>query len=239
MTSLKCRQESKESNQSDKRPWKIIEVGGVPNLRGFGGYPTELSRSHKTRKMFLYRSAHPGRLTEAGLNKLKDMGIKNIIDLTSDNETVVNYNISLERLTNEGLLRISCPLKRGLFSIDELLSRYGNYTTKDCEVKSISKRYVGLLEEGAETVRKILSILCSNPRSATLIHCSLGKDRTGIIFALLLLLAGVPDPLIAMEYSVSTEGLKGSVVDIEKFLRENTNSDALSRARALEMATAK
>jgi protein tyrosine/serine phosphatase len=40
-----------------------------------------------------------------------------------------------------------------------------------------------------------------------IIHCTAGKDRTGVICALILSLCGVPDDIIAYEYSLTEEGL--------------------------------
>lgn len=61
-------------------------------------------------------------------------------------------------------------------------------------------------------------------RECVLIHCTLGKDRTGMVFALLFLLAGVSDTVIASEYGLSTEGLAGCVDSIESYLNHATEN---------------
>lgn len=63
----------------------------------------------------------------------------------------------------------------------------------------------------------------------------MGKDRTGVIFAILLSLAGVPDDVVAEEYSRSEVALESALPEIaatiEKALPEVTADDALRRAR--------
>lgn len=63
----------------------------------------------------------------------------------------------------------------------------------------------------------------------------MGKDRTGVIFAILFSLAGVPDDVVAEEYSRSEAALESALPEvaaaIEKALPEVTADDALRRAR--------
>jgi protein tyrosine/serine phosphatase len=64
-----------------------------------------------------------------------------------------------------------------------------------------------------------------------LIHCTLGKDRTGMVFAVFLLLAEVPDAVIIREYGFSTSELSGYVERVEKYLKKVTkiHDEAIKR----------
>lgn len=77
-------------------------------------------------------------------------------------------------------------------------------------LQSTPEQYLALAisEAGIRAFQTIIRHLLSHPRQAILIHCTLGKDRTGIVFALLLSLAGVPDEAIATEYTLSEQGLE-------------------------------
>jgi protein tyrosine/serine phosphatase len=54
-----------------------------------------------------------------------------------------------------------------------------------------------------------------------LIHCSLGKDRTGVICALVLSICGVDDSTVAHEYALTTLGIKDKIVSIIAETRPN------------------
>ncbi|KAJ5655022.1 hypothetical protein N7490_002025 [Penicillium lividum] len=218
-----------------EKPFDFLEVEGIPNFRGFGGYPCSIKGYEETRKGLLYRSAHPGGMTEKGLGDLQAMGIKYIVDLTCYGEKTLPWNIPLKTLQKRGLHRLHMPIEKESFSVERLLLKYNTYEEEGPE--AVSRAYVDLLENGSETIRKLLLFLKANPNTATLVHCSLGKDRTGIVFILLLLLMGVPDSFIAKEYSLSTKGLKSTVGTIENFLREKTNNDHHCGERALQITT--
>lgn len=69
------------------------------------------------------------------------------------------------------------------------------------------RAYKNILEEGVEAYGIILRQIASNPDTSILVHCTAGKDRTGVLCALLLSLAGAPDQAIAEEYALTESGL--------------------------------
>jgi len=66
--------------------------------------------------------------------------------------------------------------------------------------------YSQILEHGGAAFGAILRHVRDRPTEGCLFHCTAGKDRTGIIAAILLKLAGVKDELIADDYSLSRVG---------------------------------
>lgn len=56
---------------------------------------------------------------------------------------------------------------------------------------------------GRSAIRSVLLHIHDNPDGKILLPCTLGKDRTGIVFGLLLALADVPDNVIAQEFALS------------------------------------
>lgn len=64
------------------------------------------------------------------------------------------------------------------------------------------------MEAGLPTIRRVLELFRDNVGGGFLIHCTLGKDRTGLIVGLLLSLAGVPQDTIAEDFSLSEIHLK-------------------------------
>lgn len=85
----------------------------------------------------------------------------------------------------------------------------------------------------------ICRLIIDHPNNGKLIHCSLGKDRTGVIIALLLMLSGVPDSLIVKEYGLSTAGLIPIITQIERYLVKAKGKSIDARKRAEEMIVAR
>ena len=95
----------------------------------------------------------------------------------------------------------------------------------------LSDSYAALLAHRGQVVRDTLATLASSPHEPAVFFCAGGTDRTGTIAALVLGLAGVPDDVIASDYSLSAQGL------VRRFNAEGAPSwmapDDLASGRAL------
>lgn len=67
--------------------------------------------------------------------------------------------------------------------------------------------YSEMLVKGVTAYRTILSHLAQENPEPCIVHCTAGKDRTGVLVALLYLLCNVPSPIVAEEYSLTDRGL--------------------------------
>jgi len=84
----------------------------------------------------------------------------------------------------------------------------GEEETPDWDRSSfVSERYLAMLSEGTETVAAALRLLADPERQPAVFHCSVGKDRTGVLSALVLGLLGVPDEIIVDDYALSYEAM--------------------------------
>src|SRR4051794_5180396 len=68
--------------------------------------------------------------------------------------------------------------------------------------------YLLFLERFRENVAAAFAAVASAPEGAVVVHCMGGKDRTGMLVALLLHVAGVDDAAIAADYALSEERLR-------------------------------
>ena len=75
-------------------------------------------------------------------------------------------------------------------------------------IQAIAQDYVSLLRERPTIIRNILLQLRDYPDEVYIIHCSMGKDRTGVVFAILLILAGVSEETVSEEYILSRLALE-------------------------------
>ncbi|KAL3468791.1 protein-tyrosine phosphatase-like protein [Aspergillus californicus] len=220
-----------------EEPLSLLKAEGVFNLRGLGGYPCTVPTPGWTRRSHIFRSGHPGDLTPAGVQTLKGLDIKFIINLTSPGESAVTWKLPRRVLEEQGLVFIDCPIQKEVFSVDGLLEKYGQY--KNDGRDSVTKKYIDLIATGAPVIKTIARLIIDHPNDGKLIHCSLGKDRTGVTIALLLMLSGVPDSLIIKDYALSTAGLIPTIPQIERYLVKAKGKSIDARKRAEEMIVAR
>lgn len=95
------------------------------------------------------------------------------------------------------------------YSPERIARRYANYTATDAGTEGFVVAYGDILEAGRGSYRVVFEHILHRPREKFLIHCSAGKDRTGVLVALILGVAGVEDERIAEEYALSEVGLAG------------------------------
>ncbi|KAL4869006.1 hypothetical protein BDV12DRAFT_185562 [Aspergillus spectabilis] len=210
-----------------------ITIEGTLNFRGFGGYPSTLRPKCSTRDGFIYRSGHLEEITPTGLEQLRNLGITTIIDLTNSGEKNALFTDSPNESSHRGFKILSLPLAKKEFSVQQLSEKYRRYLVEG--EKAIAESYVKLLIEGHEVIRDILLLIRDNPDAGFLIHCSMGKDRTGIVFAILLSLAGVLEDLVAEEYSRSESSLQAVFPSIAAAIKKAilpplTDEEAMYRA---------
>lgn len=82
-----------------------------------------------------------------------------------------------------------------------------------------------ILIAGKSAFRAIFLHLRDMPLEACLIHCSAGKDRTGVAVALMLAVAGLNDLTITREYQLSEEGLRPMRPAVIQYLTEKSGSE--------------
>ncbi|KAG0125294.1 protein-tyrosine phosphatase-like protein [Tuber indicum] len=185
-------------------PWKLVQ--GIANFRDIGGYPLK-DGSGSVRRSFIYRSAEPSRITEEGKILLRDtMKVSHTYDLRSVPE-LKRMEKETPIIEIEGITRNFVPVFKDVdYSPENVALRFKSYSSGD-----LTEAYRCILQAGGKTAyRSILSHVLTRPDEPLLIHCTVGKDRTGVITALILLLAGVGEEVIAEEYALTTLGM-GSV----------------------------
>ena len=172
---------------------KRVPLEGAHNFRDLGGIPAAGAKS--TRWGCLYRSDSLAGLTASDWEELKARNIRTVIDLRSDNER----NASPIEL-QEGMEYRHYNLMKELDS-----QVHGAERSKETILKSMKLDYVetvfGNMECCAEILRGISEGL---ERGAVVFLCSAGKDRTGITAAMVLYLAGVPQPDMIADYMISS-----------------------------------
>ena len=82
--------------------------------------------------------------------------------------------------------------------------------------------YRHMIDECGQTIAAAIKLLCAGDAFPALVHCSAGKDRTGIVIALILAVLGVPDEVIAADYALSAVYLDPELTPAIGQLRAST-----------------
>ncbi|KAI9814542.1 MAG: hypothetical protein M1832_005722 [Thelocarpon impressellum] len=209
----------------------FVHIDGVLNFRDVGGYPiagpppTGASNVAPTaiRRGQLYRSAEPSRITAAGTDSLRALGVKTVFDLRSTPELEKQRRPGLggDVVEIEGVERVFAPVfANSDYSPEQVALRYRHYASDDAE--GFRRAYNDILVAAPESYRTILRHLAVQPPAgACLVHCTAGKDRTGLLVALILSLCGADDTTVAHEYELTEQGLAAlKPVLVEHLLKE-------------------
>jgi protein tyrosine/serine phosphatase len=187
------------------------------NVRDLGGYPTAVGK--KTRWRTIVRAGNLSKLTEVGRDALVSYGIRTVIDLRDPREFDANLDPFHERGPWAGSLRyVNAP-----FISD------GEFEALRGPEKLVSQGYVVALDHYRQNIARAISAVAAAPPGGVVIHCHAGKERTGVIAALLLAIAGVPDEVIADDYVISDRYLAALY---ERVAAREENLD--ERARILQ-----
>jgi protein-tyrosine phosphatase len=161
-----------------------LAIDGLVNLRDLGGLPTASGATTVPGR--LLRSESPHTLSAAGLRELLDLGIGAVIDLRTTSER--DHRPS--PLIDAGVHSAHAPI----FTDDE---DYPDHLATAAEV------YCWWLRERRPGVAAAMTAIADAPSAPILVHCHAGKDRTGVVVALVLRLAGVSVDVIADDYAIS------------------------------------
>jgi protein-tyrosine phosphatase len=174
---------------------RILGWEGCLNSRDLGGYATRDGR--ETRWGQVVRSDRLGDLTEAGQSALLAHGIRTIIDLRRPAELRLYPNPFADpaHLGGHGITYVNISL------VDPGTGSRGDFAT-------LADDYIDMLETFAPSIARIMATIAGAPAGGIVIHCMAGKDRTGIVSALLLDLAGVHRETIGADYALTAECLR-------------------------------
>jgi protein-tyrosine phosphatase len=166
---------------------RLLSLEGCVNLRDTGGYVTQDGKDIQFGR--LLRSDSPHKLTPAGWQHLGDYGVRAVIDLRRPSE-----------LTRNGYAPTDGSQVRyhHLPIFDDI-----EYETVDKPARDLNHLYTLFLENCGPSFVRALRVMIQDGGTSSLVHCAVGKDRTGLTIALALSVAGVANDTIADDYALS------------------------------------
>ena len=175
---------------------------GCLNVRDLGGLPTR--DGGETRFGAIIRADSVRQLSSDGWHALADHGVRTVIDLRSDRELLEDppadvrvsvLHVPFMKASEEEWEKIESEIEAAVAAAPDTPTQ-----TRDV--------YLVFLDHFEANVAAAVRALAEAPEGGVVVHCAGGKDRTGILVALVLDLAGVDAETIAADYAVSEERLR-------------------------------
>ncbi|MBB4907777.1 tyrosine-protein phosphatase [Actinophytocola algeriensis] len=182
-----------------------IELENAVNVRDLGGLPA--GDGNRIRTGQLVRSDNLQDLSPSDVTRLVDeVGVTTVVDLRSTGEVTSEGPGPLKALASVAHVHLS------------LLPEFGEMTDVAKDALALNREralqrdpenvadafYFGYLEDRPDSVVGALRAIASAP-GAALVHCAAGKDRTGVVVAMALSVAGVPRAEIVADYEATGE----------------------------------
>ncbi|WP_321170414.1 tyrosine-protein phosphatase [Streptomyces koelreuteriae] len=171
-----------------------IRFDDLHNFRDLGGYTT--ADGHRIRRARVYRADSLGKLTRGtdDWTRFLSLGIRTVIDLrypweidsrgrVPDDPSFTYHNLSIEHR----------PYDQAALTPDIAPGPY------------LAERYMEVAQDGTKEIRRALELITQAARAdePLAFHCASGKDRTGLIAALVLELLEVPRPAIVEDFALT------------------------------------
>lgn len=197
------------------REERLIKLNSITNVRDLGGYETQ--SGHYTRVKKFVRAANPSSLDNDDIESIYQYGIRAVIDLRSDYELEAQPS-KLKDYKDIAYYGVNLMQSKDLKVVPEDVKNF----------KDLSGLYIYMLEANKNTVKEVFDIFLKYPYECVLFNCSAGKDRTGLIAALLLDLAGCHEYDIVKDYSESYENNLPIIEELEKLAEGKLDKTYLS-----------
>ncbi len=185
----------------------ILDWPDCLNVRDLGGLPTGDGR--RIRVGALIRSDNLTRLTAAGITLVREQRLGRIVDVRSPEECVHDPSPFAG-----DPLHCNRPLNRPDDPWDP--------------AASLGQNYVINLDRHPDLYAAAVEAVATAPTGAVVVHCHSGKDRSGMIIALALSLAGVPAELIAADYGAVSDRMRALFAEWVAAVSDPTERDQLT-----------
>jgi len=167
-----------------------IPFEAVTNFRDLGGYRTRSGQRVRWGRLFRSDALHG--MTEGDLAKYNELGLRSVYDLRGEVEVAEQPNPMPSR---------SLPILTRPAGGDTAIAFEG--TTSGDGERVLADIYMGSIDHSARRIGELFSALTKRDGLPAVFHCHAGKDRTGLVAALLLEALGVERESILDDYELT------------------------------------
>ncbi len=191
----------------------LLDIDGTHNFRDTGGIA--LAAGGTTRPGVLYRSDALGALTPAGLRAFAATPIGVVVDFRSEAERTRMPDVLPE---DRPIRTVLLPLLEGAMTGAPGATLPGGDASNEAlaaaieALPTLADLYTSMLEHGGHAfaeVARLIAMSEDDAPSAVLVHCTAGKDRTGVASALMLDAAGADRAAVVADYASTAANLAG------------------------------
>jgi protein-tyrosine phosphatase len=173
---------------------RLVALEAVHNFRDMGGYATADGRHLRARRLF--RADGLDRLTPADIDTIRPLGLNTVIDLRTEAEIDRRGRFPFEAM----------PVDWYHLSVIDVTWDRADVLTGN-EEDYLYAQYASMLAYGEPRFLEAFLVLGLPGAFPAVFHCAAGKDRTGLLAALLLGALGVDDDTIAHDYELTRAGM--------------------------------
>ncbi|MDA0633388.1 tyrosine-protein phosphatase [Nonomuraea sp. MCN248] len=167
-----------------------IEFANIHNFRDLGGYVTADGRSVRWQR--LYRADSLGGLAGADLDTFRALRVRTVIDLRHPYEAEKYGRVP----DGHGLAYRNLPIEGRRWNVSVFDENLG-------VARYLADRYLEVTEDGIGNLRSALETIAQADSAPVVVHCAAGKDRTGLLSAIVLSLLGVAEDDIVADYALT------------------------------------
>ncbi|MCL1697127.1 tyrosine-protein phosphatase [Lysinibacillus sp. BPa_S21] len=206
---------------------KIIPFEAVYNFRDMGGYKSRDGRVVKNG--LIYRSAALGKMTKADKELFETLGVKTIFDYRDNHEAQNNPN---PVFTQAEYIQIPAKGNHAF----EMPTNTGGKDFYKVVSTEMFREFYAQMPFNNDSFKRLMATI-QHPENLGLVHhCAVGKDRTGIGSALILLALDVPEETIMEDYLDTNVHLSPLVERMAQTIQQDYNDRELQQFYALMSA---
>ncbi len=176
-------------------PRRLVGLEAVHNFRDLGGYPARDGSVTRWRTLFRADGLH--RLTGSDIDVVRALGLRTVIDLRTQLEVDERGTFPRQHIeVNFAHL----PVIDSTWAHEEHVSRSDH--------EFLAWAYADMLRVGAARFARAMDELAAPGALPAVFHCAAGKDRTGVLAALILGTLGVPRHVVLADYALTADGMQ-------------------------------
>ncbi len=210
-----------------------LPLEGLYNARELGGFPTKDGRV--TRYGRFIRCEVPRSVTPSDLDYLRAYGVTRSVDLRGYSEVARMPSMLKDQdwcdYRHEPMFNLQVSMGAVTKDDPPKPDKYAQHPSSP--VIDWGKLYVGMMDEYTDWTRRVMT-LAAETEGVMLYHCTTGKDRTGMLTALLLSVAGVPEDDIIADYCVSQVYMRPVFLELLKLLPPHRDEQGNEFAPSLD-----